>query len=208
MLNYAMSEFSVTSVRRSASSAWTFVRRDVLATLIKVSLSISLVTFSLSRTSRALSLAVSKPSAMILGWTPCSANKLNSEKSWTGQKYSSILFSSVQWHIECSTNLRDIKVCLFKKFSNDKYIGGGSIARDVILSCCYLCNQGCCWVLNLLKRHRNPFVILNTDHLKKRPKIAFLTEYIWHRSHTNPLDINPYSNKKTYNIIPWMNVTV
>lgn len=59
-----------TSVKTSASSAWTLVRRDVLATSMSVSLSISLLTFTCSKNWSAFSFAASNPSVIILGWRP------------------------------------------------------------------------------------------------------------------------------------------
>lgn len=58
---------NLTSVSRSASSLWTLVLREVRATLMRISLSISRVTFNSSRVAKAFSFAASKPSAMILG---------------------------------------------------------------------------------------------------------------------------------------------
>ncbi len=61
----------LTSVSKSANSTWTLVLREVRATSMRVSRSISFTTFTSSSTSRALSLAASKPSAITLGWRPC-----------------------------------------------------------------------------------------------------------------------------------------
>lgn len=66
-----------TSVKTSASSACTFVRRDVLATSISVSLSISLFTLIRSKTWRAFSFAASNPSVIILGWRPYNRQRAN-----------------------------------------------------------------------------------------------------------------------------------
>lgn len=48
-----------------------------------------------------------------------------------------------------------VEVSLFQQFSNDEDVGSGPISGDVILCRGYLCNERCCWVLNLLRKKQN-----------------------------------------------------
>lgn len=90
----------LTSVSRSASSEYTLVLREVRATLMSVSRSISRVTFNSSRTANAFSLADSKPSAMILGWRPCKTKSKReniSEFSGGGKKRKLVRHSRISF---------------------------------------------------------------------------------------------------------------
>lgn len=154
----------LTSVSRSASSLWTLVLREVRATLMRVSLSISRVTFTSSRAAKAFSFAASKPSATILGWRPCSrkSNGVLKEKS-NQVKYfvyenweckSHLLYILGEYSDRFIFYLWHIEICLLQQFSNDEHIGSGSVSCDVILRCGNLCNEWCCRVLNLLQEKK------------------------------------------------------
>lgn len=75
--------WTLTSVKTSASSECTLVRREVLATSISISLSISFVTLTCSKTWRAFSFAASNPSVTIRGCKPWHKNdqKMNTSFS-------------------------------------------------------------------------------------------------------------------------------
>ena len=164
----------LTSVSRSASSEWTLVLREVRATLMSVSLSISWVTFSSSRTARAFSLAASKPSATILGWRPCSTK---SKHECIKHKVQEMLMKSgksvmaLHGTVASQPHLWHVEVSLLQQFTDDEDVGGGSVSCDVILRRGNLSNQRRCWVLNLLKnkqvgikslRGNNPYYIGQT----------------------------------------------
>lgn len=137
----------LTSVSRSASSEYTLVLREVRATLMSVSRSISRVTFNSSRTANAFSLADSKPSAMILGWRPCKTKSKGENISefsggGEGNLYATRASLSHLWHIEVS---------LLQQFTNDEDIWRGSVSSYVVLRRGNLCNERRRRVLNLLR---------------------------------------------------------
>ena len=99
----------LTLVRRSASSVWTLVLREVLATCTSVSLSISLFTFTASRTSRDLFLASSKPSVIRRGCRPWKKQhgdllvSLYSQNIQNASSYSTAFESSIVFNRLCKS---------------------------------------------------------------------------------------------------------
>ena len=99
----------LTLVRRSASSVWTLVLREVLATCTSVSLSISLFTFTASKTSRDLFLASSKPSVIRRGCRPWKKQhgdllvSLYSQNIQKASSYSTAFESSIVFNRLCKS---------------------------------------------------------------------------------------------------------
>lgn len=109
----------LTSVSRSASSVWTLVLREVRATLMRVSLSISRVTFTSSRTDKAFSFAASKPSAMTLGWRPCTEKSRSDSYLFRHHFQFHIILSGSKYWIILPRSTRQTASC-FKKMTHDR----------------------------------------------------------------------------------------